>query len=159
MGKGERREGGDGYCLRASRLQGARERGNRTGRKRVGVRSGGGGGGQGLGSRSIEAWTAAIHGGEGVGMHKEGGEGSCDKAASASGLRASASREAGHWTSEVPVSEPNEISLLKSVRHGTRHSSQYDIPSESRILSLDAALPSRRKDTQPKEDKSSGFTN
>ncbi len=90
-------------------------------------------------------------------MHKEGGEGSCDKADSASGHRDSG--EAGHWTSEVPVSEPNEISLLKSVNHGTRHSSQYDIPSESRILSLDAALPSRRKDTQPKEDKSSGFTN
>jgi len=44
MGKGERCEGGEGYGPRTNRLDGARERGNRTRRERVEVKSGGGGG-------------------------------------------------------------------------------------------------------------------
>ena len=56
-------------------------------------------------NRSVEEWTTAVkRKGKGASARKER-EGSCDEAASASGLRASG--EAGHRTPKVLVSEPN----------------------------------------------------
>jgi len=60
-------------------------------------------------NRRVEAWTAAVRGGEGASARKEGREESCDEAASASGPRASG--EAGHGCPML-ISEPSETSLL-----------------------------------------------
>ena len=103
MGKRERREGDDEYGFRASRLGGMKKQGRRTRRERRELKRKDKGEERqrrwnDVEDRSLEAWTAAIRGSEGMRRARGRRERSCDERLQ---LPGSELRSGRSWTSEA----------------------------------------------------------